>query len=511
MLKERITYKEELPINVAVVKMEEYPIHFHDDIEVVYMLKGSVKLKNGYYTEQLKSGDIFILNGKEIHSFESIEDDNMVMMLHINGNYFSNYYGNLKNSFFVTDMSDENEESLEILRGILARIMMEILQKGYGYEDKVIESTHNLISCLMSDFQYFAMEDGRFVNEGKNKGNKVLAGRLSRITEYMYENYTRKLTLGEIAEREHLSVYYLSHVIKEATGLSFQDLLSFIRVEESERLLLGTGKKVGTISGEVGFSAIRYYIKHFETWFGMHPNKYRKLYTGKVQSREIPAKYKRSLPGEIEVAIKKQVQGIYGDYFRERSLKPLIVELDLVDAFMDYHAKEPAIPYIKDEDVAKALFRPYNIFMSLKERILYATEGCIISTGAKHLSELGSITILIYDFNPESFMATSDTYSREAFLDIIKEYGDERETLVRCGGMSGDFRLARYRMSRENVISAYEEILRPQMTTNKRQAICNSWSTLPNVEFNEVSISDTLNLRTTLKGFSAELILVDKK
>ena len=114
-----------------------------------------------------------------------------------------------------------------------------MLQKGYGYEHKVIESTHNLIACLMSDFQYFVMEDGKFKNESRNKGNKILAGRLNRITDYMYDNYSRKLTLGEIADNEHLSIYYLSHIIKEATGLSFQDLLSYIRVEESEKLLLG--------------------------------------------------------------------------------------------------------------------------------------------------------------------------------------------------------------------------------------------------------------------------------
>ena len=29
--------------------------------------------------------------------------------------------------------------------------MMEVLQKGPGYEHKVIESTHNLLACLLSD------------------------------------------------------------------------------------------------------------------------------------------------------------------------------------------------------------------------------------------------------------------------------------------------------------------------------------------------------------------------
>ena len=41
-LKEKIIYKDELPINVVTANIEEYPIHFHDDMEVVYVLEGSV-------------------------------------------------------------------------------------------------------------------------------------------------------------------------------------------------------------------------------------------------------------------------------------------------------------------------------------------------------------------------------------------------------------------------------------------------------------------------------------
>ena len=39
--------------------------------------------------------------------------------------YFSRYYDNLKNNFFVTDIEDDSDESLEVLRTLLARIMME--------------------------------------------------------------------------------------------------------------------------------------------------------------------------------------------------------------------------------------------------------------------------------------------------------------------------------------------------------------------------------------------------
>jgi len=153
MLKEKNYYKEELPVNVIAANIEEYPIHFHDDFEVVYVLDGEVRLKNGYYTYTLKQGDIFILNSREIHSYYNTGQPNIVMMLQMDLSYFSKYYENLKNSFFITDMKDADDECLESLRNILARIMILILEKGFGYCHKIIESTHNLIANLYSNFQ----------------------------------------------------------------------------------------------------------------------------------------------------------------------------------------------------------------------------------------------------------------------------------------------------------------------------------------------------------------------
>jgi AraC-like DNA-binding protein len=145
----------------------------------------------------------------------------------------------------------------------------------------------------------------------------------------MYENYGRRLTLNEIADQEHLSIYYLSHVIKEATGSCFQELLSFIRVEESEKLLLGTNKKIGAISEESGFSAIRYYIKYFSKWFGMHPLEYRKKYTNNVSSREIHAQYILSKPDEIKKALKNQTKEIFQTDSQDKGSSLTIVSLDL--------------------------------------------------------------------------------------------------------------------------------------------------------------------------------------
>lgn len=511
MLKEKTMYKDELPINVITANIEEYPIHFHDDMEIVYVLEGNIILRNGYYTYNLKQGDIFILNDREMHSFESTGEDNMVMMLQMDLTYFSRYYDNLRNNFFVTDMEDDSDESLDVLRGILARIMMEILQKGYGYEHKVIESTHNLIACLLSDFQYFVMEDGKFKNESKNKGNKVLAGRLNRITDYMYDNYNRKLTLNEIAEREHLSIYYLSHIIKEATGLSFQDLLSYIRVEESERLLLGTNKKIGAIAEETGFSAVRYYIKHFEQWFGMHPLEYRKTYIGKIISREIEAKYTRCSPAQIEEAIRRQVKGVYADYLDKLKIKPTIIDVDVYDDYASVITEKPQLEEIMSREINKVLAEPYELLREMGENLIASGENYMVTTRDKFPGPLSSLSILVYNFDENVSKSLKRIGSNSDLLRIIRNYDGETEFLVRCTGFAGQYRILRHRLDRDNFLQKLEEMNISADEAGPREMLINEMAAAPGISSASISTSDALSVRSIFKGIGAELILIDRK
>lgn len=510
MLKEKIIYKDELPINVVTASIDEYPIHFHDDMEVVYVLEGSITLRNGYYTYTLKQGDIFILNDREMHSFQKTDEENIVMMFQMDLAYFSRYYDNLKNNFFVTDIEDDSDESLEVLRTLLAKIMMEILQKGYGYEHKVIESTHNLIACLLSDFQYFVMENGRFKNELKNKGNKILAGRLNRITDYMYDNYTRKLTLSEIADREHLSIYYLSHIIKEATGLSFQDLLSYIRVEESERLLLGTNKKIGAIAEETGFSAVRYYIKHFEQWFGMHPLEYRKKYIGKIISRDIAAQYTLATPSQIESAIRKQVKGIYADYADKLKVKPVIIDIDIYDDYAEIEKKPPVMAEIMERDVNRVLAEPYRKLMEMNEGVITSGENYIVSTRCKYPGALNSLSILVYNFDENAGRNLRKIMSKDDLLRIVRNYENEIEFLVRCTGLSGNFRIIRYRLEKENLIAKIARETAVKTKRSVRENLINKLSSEAKVSTSSYVSSDALSVRTIFEGIGAELILIDR-
>ena len=56
------------------------------------------------------------------------------MMVRINLEYFETYYKNLRNSFFMIHDKKSEKAYIQAMREILAAMMMDILKKGYGYE-----------------------------------------------------------------------------------------------------------------------------------------------------------------------------------------------------------------------------------------------------------------------------------------------------------------------------------------------------------------------------------------
>ena len=282
MLNKKIEYYTKVPVNAYVSCIRKQPVHsHHDDIEIVVALKGTVKIIVGYRTLLLKKGEVFIFNDRDIHCIYETEGENLVLTIHINIKYFRKYNEADFDSFFLmaaTSLNDARydkpiEELKEQLFGI-AKMQM----KKSGSDESLEAQGKELLQKLLDDFQYFyyTTSGGRhFVNRYDGKNNQAQAARVRALMYYLWDNYGQKITLQEYADETHINMYYLSHIIKNSTGLNFQELLNFTRVEESEPLLLESNKKISEIAFECGFSATRYYVKYFEKWFQMSPKEYR--------------------------------------------------------------------------------------------------------------------------------------------------------------------------------------------------------------------------------------------
>jgi AraC-like DNA-binding protein/ligand-binding sensor protein len=101
------------------------------------------------------------------------------------------------------------------------------------------------------------------------------ASALRKAERYIWEHYTRKLSLQEIAEVSGLSASYFSSIFKEEMGENLSGYLNRLRVEKAAALLSETDLPLSEISGACGFEDQSWFSKIFKSYLGVSPGKYR--------------------------------------------------------------------------------------------------------------------------------------------------------------------------------------------------------------------------------------------
>jgi AraC-like DNA-binding protein/ligand-binding sensor protein len=101
------------------------------------------------------------------------------------------------------------------------------------------------------------------------------ASALRRAERFIWAQYTRKITLPEIAEISGLSPAYFSTVFKEEMGETFSTYVNRLRVEKAAMMLTDTKRSLFQIAKACGFEDQSWFTRIFKLYAGTSPGKYR--------------------------------------------------------------------------------------------------------------------------------------------------------------------------------------------------------------------------------------------
>ncbi|MCQ4636605.1 helix-turn-helix domain-containing protein [Anaerovorax odorimutans] len=281
---EKIQYDDGLPVKVQVLKIREYPWHMHNDIQIIYVLEGEIDLKMTYTRYYLSKNHMHFIHSDDVHGMKGLTENNLVVVMSLNMDYFSQFYPELDTQVFTTKDSEDvatYKRQLAMKAHIFA-IISELYGKKRGYKNRVKDLSLDLMDALYKDFRGFTVDRVTRSFEHMVSHDILQIDRVSRVVSLVYKNYPYKLSLAAIAEKENINTYYLSHLFRKQIGDSFRNFVSMVRVEMSEAQLLTTDTSISQISENVGFSNAKYYVENFREWFGCHPKEYRQLYKGQI-------------------------------------------------------------------------------------------------------------------------------------------------------------------------------------------------------------------------------------
>lgn len=164
-------------------------------------------------------------------------------------------FGNLQFAFLKAGFSPPFQESTAELYGELMR-MKEPHEVMDWFKERVIRP-------------YI-----REINEASQLQSKKLKEAVEQIIALIHEKYDTEISLEMCAELLGIHALTLSKWFKKATGTTFVDYLTAIRLDESKRLLANTSYKINDIAHLVGYQPT-YFNRIFKRHEGLTPSQYR--------------------------------------------------------------------------------------------------------------------------------------------------------------------------------------------------------------------------------------------
>ena len=101
--------------------------------------------------------------------------------------------------------------------------------------------------------------------------NRKKSKQVELAIKHIRDNYTKKISIEEIADSLEVSSSYLSRKFKDETNHTFHDFLNKYRIQKSIELLKQGNYRVYEISYMVGFNDYKHYVTVFKKYINSSP------------------------------------------------------------------------------------------------------------------------------------------------------------------------------------------------------------------------------------------------
>ena len=117
----------------------------------------------------------------------------------------------------------------------------------------------------------------------------------------------------------------------------------------------------------------------------------------------------------------------------------------------------------------------YKMLTALNEHVIIEEENYIISRPHKSNSDKEAFSILFYN-NTEKIREIADkNLMLEETLEEIAKFNDRAEILIKISGISGEYKMSRYKFSKDNILMSYKVKLGNSHSVSKREKLTNRW------------------------------------
>ena len=232
-----------------------YVPHFHRDIELIYMVNGNLNVTVEGETFVAKEGQMAIIFSNQIHSYESIEKNNVIVHV-FSGDYVPVFVKLAEDKEVSSPVFDCDED--------VKRFYLEYCIEKKQRAPLAMKA---VLYAICNEF----CEKSKFVPARKNHSEPI-----HQMLWYIAQRYKDEITLEQLAQELGYEKHYLSRLFSTAIKINIRRYINLYRVDHAKQCLLNTTDSIARIAMESGFQSIRNFNRVFTATTGVTPAEYRK-------------------------------------------------------------------------------------------------------------------------------------------------------------------------------------------------------------------------------------------
>ena len=256
------------------------PFHFHDEIELLPIYRGSIHCVVGDVDYIAGPGEVVFVNTRVPHHTYFTEESDLGLVQFRESDFIDDEILHIiKYTARFRNMEDEPVKIIksEELFKLLKRTIDEAESQNVAFDFYIRSGIFGILGCLY--------RNGALTNAEEMYSTKE-ARRIHSALSYINTRYGEDLTLEQRSAHEGLDPSYFCRVFKAATGATFTEYLNFVRVCKAETMLARTTLGILEISEAVGFSSVSYFGRIFKKYRGCSPRTYRSAQYVKIARGE---------------------------------------------------------------------------------------------------------------------------------------------------------------------------------------------------------------------------------
>tara|TARA_R110002167_G_scaffold109512_8_gene279334 strand:- start:1334 stop:2191 length:858 start_codon:yes stop_codon:yes gene_type:complete len=262
-----------LVVQVNDEKVFYNQLHEHEEIQISLIVQGNGKLIVANSVTSFVAGDIFVINGRTPHFFQSSSDtvNSFMISIFFTKTGFGKGFFDLPELEEINGFFDHIAGGYQILtkRRSIRRIMHNLPRAGAL--DKMLYFLKLIQKINAADKSKLA----GYVSSKKISKTEGL--RLQRVFDYTLNNFDKDITLAQIAAKAHMTPHAFCRFFKQRTDKTFFQFLIELRLEHACQMLLDPSKvSIAEIAEKSGFTTISNFNRKFKELKLETPSTYRR-------------------------------------------------------------------------------------------------------------------------------------------------------------------------------------------------------------------------------------------